>query len=252
MIFDFSFILVVATVRDRRHLGRSTRWLLEAASACSRGRAGGVAPENVREPVVVEYARSFFPVILIVLLIRSFLFEPFRIPSDSMMPTLLDGDFIFVNKFAYGLRLPVLNTQGRLDRRAAARRRHRVPPAERPVDELHQAAGRPARRSHRRCAAGRCSSTASRCRSSSTARTRAARNTGRRPTRSIGVEDLGDVEHQVLYIPERYSRDYDEVVPAEPLLLHGRQSRQQPRQPLSRRSGSCRSATWSARPCGSG
>ncbi len=61
--------------------------------------------------MIVEYARSFFPIILIVLLIRSFLFEPFRIPSDSMMPTLLDGDFIFVNKFTYGLRLPVLNTE---------------------------------------------------------------------------------------------------------------------------------------------
>ena len=63
------------------------------------------------EPVVVEYARSFFPVILIVLVVRSFLFEPFRIPSNSMMPTLMDGDFIFVSKFAYGLRLPVLNTR---------------------------------------------------------------------------------------------------------------------------------------------
>src|SRR5579871_2350678 len=66
---------------------------------------------DAREPVVVEYARSFFPIILIVLVIRSFIFEPFRIPSDSMMPTLLDGDFIFVNKWAYGLRLPVLNTK---------------------------------------------------------------------------------------------------------------------------------------------
>jgi signal peptidase I len=58
----------------------------------------------------VEYARSFFPVILLVLVIRSFLFEPFRIPSDSMMPTLFDGDFIFVSKYSYGLRLPVTNT----------------------------------------------------------------------------------------------------------------------------------------------
>jgi signal peptidase I len=64
----------------------------------------------VREPVAVEYARSFFPVILLVLVIRSFLFEPFRIPSDSMMPTLFDGDFIFVSKYSYGLRLPVTNT----------------------------------------------------------------------------------------------------------------------------------------------
>jgi signal peptidase I len=57
----------------------------------------------------VDYARSFFPVALVVLLLRAFIFEPFRIPSDSMMPTLLDGDFIIVSKFSYGLRLPVLN-----------------------------------------------------------------------------------------------------------------------------------------------
>ena len=60
-----------------------------------------------REPTLVEYARSFFPVILLVLILRSFLMEPFRIPSGSMMPTLLVGDFIMVNKFSYGLRLPV-------------------------------------------------------------------------------------------------------------------------------------------------
>jgi len=60
---------------------------------------------------LVEYSRSFFPVLLFVLIVRSFLFEPFRIPSGSMMPTLLKGDFIFVQKFAYGLRLPVLETK---------------------------------------------------------------------------------------------------------------------------------------------
>ncbi len=72
--------------------------------------AAGTEEAAVREPVAVEYARSFFPVIVLVLVIRSFLFEPFRIPSDSMMPTLYDGDFIFVSKFSYGLRLPVTNT----------------------------------------------------------------------------------------------------------------------------------------------
>lgn len=63
------------------------------------------------EPVLVEYARSFFPVLLAVLLIRSFLAEPFRIPSSSMMPNLLIGDFILVNKFSYGLRFPAFNTK---------------------------------------------------------------------------------------------------------------------------------------------
>jgi signal peptidase I len=62
-------------------------------------------------PVVVEYARAMAPVLVIVLLLRSFLFEPFRIPSASMMPGLVDGDFILVNKFSYGLRLPVINTK---------------------------------------------------------------------------------------------------------------------------------------------
>ena len=57
---------------------------------------------------LVEYSRSFFPVLLFVLVVRSFIFEPFRIPSGSMMPTLIDGDYIFVKKYAYGLRWPVI------------------------------------------------------------------------------------------------------------------------------------------------
>jgi signal peptidase I len=74
-------------------------------------RSAGAIGQSVVEPKIVELARSLFPVILIVLLVRSFVVEPFRIPSASMMPGLVDGDFIFVNKFSYGLRLPVLNTK---------------------------------------------------------------------------------------------------------------------------------------------
>ncbi len=67
--------------------------------------------QSVSDPTLVEYARSFFPVLLIVLVLRSFIAEPFRIPSESMLPTLQVGDFIVVNKFSYGVRLPVLHTE---------------------------------------------------------------------------------------------------------------------------------------------
>ncbi len=116
MNFDFPAFLVLASAvtggiwlidavvfAPRRHR-------LVAQSAAAPGSASGAA-SAYKEPVLVEYARSFFPVIFAVLLLRSFLVEPFRIPSNSMMPTLLTGDFILVNKFAYGLRLPVLNTK---------------------------------------------------------------------------------------------------------------------------------------------
>ncbi|MFW5426131.1 MAG: signal peptidase I [Methylophagaceae bacterium] len=80
-------------------------WLIDSLFWASK------RAKDQKEPVMVEYARSFFPIILIVLIIRSFIAEPFRIPSGSMLPTLHVGDFILVNKFAYGVRLPVINTK---------------------------------------------------------------------------------------------------------------------------------------------
>ena len=99
MVFDFSFVLVALALITGLVWGVD-HWLF-APRRAARG--------NAKEPLLVDYSRSFFPVIVIVLLLRSFLYEPFRIPSDSMMPTLIQGDFIFVNKWRYGLRLPVAN-----------------------------------------------------------------------------------------------------------------------------------------------
>ena len=80
-----------------------------AAALQKAGEPEATVNKASHEPLIVEYARAFFPVILFVFLLRSFLVEPFRIPSGSMMRGLLAGDFILVNKYPYGLRLPVIN-----------------------------------------------------------------------------------------------------------------------------------------------
>ena len=105
MNFDFSLLLVVLTAFT------GLVWLVDSL-LFRRRRMDRAVQEKVqrpRDPVIIEYSRSLFPVLLIVLIFRSFLFEPFKIPSGSMIPTLLVGDFIVVNKYSYGLKLPVLN-----------------------------------------------------------------------------------------------------------------------------------------------
>lgn len=112
MNIDFSTVLVILTALT------GGIWLLDALALAPRraraamvGGAGETPPTAIKLPWYVDLSKSFFPVILAVLILRSFVVEPFRIPSESMVPTLLKGDFILVNKFAYGLRLPVLNTK---------------------------------------------------------------------------------------------------------------------------------------------
>jgi signal peptidase I len=99
----FEIILVVLTVLT------GIVWLLDKLFFEKRRVAASGLLDDGKEPIVVDYSKAFFPVLLVVLVLRSFIAEPFRIPSNSMMPTLLTGDFILVNKFTYGLRLPVTN-----------------------------------------------------------------------------------------------------------------------------------------------
>jgi signal peptidase I len=98
----FETILVVLTLLT------GLIWLVDRLFfAKARAQRAGLLDE--KEPILVDYSRAFFPVLAVVLGLRSFVAEPFRIPSSSMMPSLLIGDFILVNKYAYGLRLPITN-----------------------------------------------------------------------------------------------------------------------------------------------
>ena len=99
MFWDLEFILVLAVI-----VTGAMRLLYRFVLYARR-------PPTARKPWYIEWSYALFPILLIVLVLRTFAVEPFRIPSGSMMPTLLIGDLILVNKFAYGLRIPVLHTK---------------------------------------------------------------------------------------------------------------------------------------------
>ena len=113
MVLDFSFYLFVGVVISGVIWLYDIYFLAPKRNAIVKADTELVAAveikSQVKEPVIVENAKSFFPVLVIVLLLRGFLFEPFRIPSGSMLPSLYIGDFILVNKFSYGVKIPVLN-----------------------------------------------------------------------------------------------------------------------------------------------
>ena len=210
MVFDFSFVLVVATLVTGL-VWAADAWFFKPRRLVRAG--SGAVPG---EPVLVEYARSFFPIILIVLVIRSFLFEPFRIPSDSMMPTLLDGDFIFVNKFTYGLRLPVANTE--VVRLGSPQRGDVVVfrlPSDPSTNYIKRLVGLPGDhivvREKRVYVNGQ-----------PQALTPDGLYEGFGHTGAqVALEQLGAVPHRVLHIPGRPSYDFDAVVPAGHYFMMG-------------------------------
>ena len=202
MVFDFSFILALAA------LVTGLIWALDSWVLKPR-RMQIPGGEPVREPIIVEYARSFFPIIVLVLAVRSFLFEPFRIPSDSMMPTLLSGDFIFVNKYVYGLKLPVLNAKvvsiGEPQRGDVIVFRL---PSDPSTNYIKRLVGLPG--DHIRVTDKFLYLNDQKVPVTLDGEYQGHGHTGAR----IGIEQLGSVNHRVLFLPERWTPDYEGTVPA--------------------------------------
>jgi signal peptidase I len=210
---DFSLVLVLATALTGFIWLVDSLWLRPRRRALAASLGKGDEDPVLTQPLSAEYAKSFFPVILIVLVILSFLFEPFRIPSDSMMPTLLDGDFIFVNKFTYGLRLPVVHTKvvslGEPQRGDVIVFRLPSDPA---TNYIKRLVGLPG--DHIQVRGRELFINGVLVPQQMNGSYEGPRNEGVHARAILGQEFLDGVEHQVLYIPGRGAPEYDAVVPA--------------------------------------
>jgi len=221
MNLDFAAILVIATLVTGG-IWALDSWLwapkrrVATAGAGDVGAsveaAGAQSADSNKEPIIVEYAKAFFPVILIVLLLRSFLVEPFRIPSGSMVPTLLSGDFILVNKFTYGIRLPVLNSKiislGGPSRGDVVVFRYPKDPS---TDYIKRVIGLPGDRIsyHNKLVYVNGEPMQQELLGTYIGEGSALTETGS----NLRVEHLGDVTHQILARSERQAQDHEVTVP---------------------------------------
>lgn len=205
MNIDFSVVFIVAGVIT------GGIWALDAwvfAPRRAMATAAGGIPETRDEPVIVEYARSFFPIILLVFVFRSFVYEPFRIPSRSMLPTLRVGDFILVNKFDYGLRLPIVGTTvlplGEPERGDVVVFRLPSDPNKHYIKRLVGLPGDQIRYANKQLLINGEAMTLEQG-------AIVVLDDGSRAR--LGVEQLGSAEHEVLVVPERRDRPLEIVVP---------------------------------------
>lgn len=105
MYFDFLNILALITIFA------GVICLVDIIMRARQRRKTGTPKEKIKHPIIIEYARSFFPILLIVLLIRSFLFQPYRVPTGSLEPTVIPGDMILVSQYNYGLHIPLWDAE---------------------------------------------------------------------------------------------------------------------------------------------
>lgn len=218
MVIDFSFWLLLLTAVSGlvwaadSLLFRRARLQKQVVAATGTGEVSAAPPATAsaagHDPILVEYARSFFPVLALVLLVRSFIFEPFRIPSDSMMPTLFAGDFIFVSKFSYDLRLPVFNIK--ILETGDPQRGDVVVfklPSDPSVNYIKRLVGLPG--DHIVVVNDQVFVNGQQLK----VELGGYYNDPTYANARLGTETLGAVQHQVMYIPESFAKDFDAVVP---------------------------------------